>query len=64
MDKFCFIRITVIVTKKYSIIFFLFYSVEIGTQDGTILVDYSKNIITEETMKHLMNLVCLRNEDV
>ena len=34
-------------------------SVQLDTQDGVLLVDYSKNIITEETMKHLMNLVCV-----
>ena len=33
-------------------------SVQLDTQDGVLLVDYSKNIITEETMKLLMNLVC------
>ena len=38
---------------------FLSNSAQIETQDGTILLDYSKNIITEETMKHLMDLVCL-----
>ena len=37
----------------------ILFSAQIDTQDGIILVDYSKNIITEETMKHLMNLVCL-----
>lgn len=37
-----------------------FHSTQIETSDGTILVDYSKNIITEETMKHLMNLVCFK----
>ena len=36
-------------------------SVQLDTQDGVLLVDYSKNIITEETMKHLMNLVCINN---
>lgn len=35
-----------------------YFSVQLDTQDGTLLVDYSKNIITEETMKLLMNLVC------
>ncbi|KAJ7360579.1 hypothetical protein OS493_015687 [Desmophyllum pertusum] len=36
------------------------FSVQLDTQDGVILVDYSKNIITEETMKHLMNLAKAR----
>ncbi|XP_073234153.1 LOW QUALITY PROTEIN: glucose-6-phosphate isomerase-like [Porites lutea] len=36
------------------------FSTQIETPDGTILVDYSKNIITEETMKHLMNLAKAR----
>ncbi|XP_020601411.1 glucose-6-phosphate isomerase-like isoform X2 [Orbicella faveolata] len=35
-------------------------SVQLDTQDGVLLVDYSKNIITEETMKHLMNLAKAR----
>lgn len=39
---------------------FFFHSTQIETSDGTILVDYSKNIITEETMKHLMDLVCFK----
>ena len=38
-----------------------YFSVQLDTQDGTLLVDYSKNIITEETMKLLMNLVCQWN---
>ena len=39
-------------------IFIIILSAQIDTKDGTILVDYSKNIITDETMKLLMNLVC------
>ena len=35
-------------------------SVQLDTQDGVLLVDYSKNIITEETMKYLMNLVRIK----
>lgn len=38
--------------------FIIILSAQIDTKDGTILVDYSKNIITDETMKLLMNLVC------
>jgi len=43
-----------------TVVYFNFHfstSVQLDTQDGILLVDYSKNIITEETMKHLMNLV-------
>ncbi|XP_067053114.1 glucose-6-phosphate isomerase-like [Acropora muricata] len=36
------------------------FSAQIDTKDGTILVDYSKNIITDETMKLLMNLAKAR----
>ena len=48
------------VWSKWAWIFFSICSTQIETPDGTILVDYSKNIITEETMKHLMNLVCFK----
>ncbi|XP_068721298.1 glucose-6-phosphate isomerase-like [Montipora capricornis] len=37
------------------------FSAQIDTQDGVILVDYSKNIITDETMKLLMNFAKARN---
>lgn len=37
------------------------FSAQIDTQDGVILVDYSKNIITDETMKLLMNVAKARN---
>ncbi|XP_074617562.1 glucose-6-phosphate isomerase-like [Acropora palmata] len=36
------------------------FSAQIDTKDGIILVDYSKNIITDETMKLLMNLAKAR----
>lgn len=36
------------------------FSARIDTKDGIILVDYSKNIITDETMKLLMNLAKAR----
>ena len=32
-------------------------SISLEGEDGTILLDYSKNIITKETMKLLFNLV-------
>ena len=32
-------------------------SVQLDTKDGAILLDYSKNIITEDTMSLLMSLV-------
>lgn len=36
----------------------LYCSITLEGEDGTILLDYSKNIITKETMKLLFNLVC------
>lgn len=36
------------------------FSVQLDTRDGTLLVDYSKNIITEETMRLLMSLAKAR----
>ena len=34
------------------------YSTSISTEEGDVLIDYSKNLITEDTMKMLFNLVC------
>lgn len=40
------------------------FSAQIDTKDGIILVDYSKNIITDETMKLLMNLAKARGVEM
>ena len=36
---------------------FLHYSVKIAGKDGELLLDYSKNIITEKTLQLLFQLV-------
>ena len=35
------------------------FSAHLDTPHGSVLVDYSKNIITEETLQLLFNLVCV-----
>ena len=37
----------------------LLNSLNLNTKDGDILLDYSKNLITEEVMKMLVDLVCV-----
>ena len=36
------------------------FSAHLDTPHGSVLVDYSKNIITEETLQLLFNLVCVQ----
>ena len=40
----------------------LYYSEKIKGKDGELLLDYSKNLITEKTLKLLFQLVCLLNQ--
>ena len=44
-----------LILGKYKIM--LFCSSQLETKDGTLLIDYSKNIVTKETMTLLFNLV-------
>lgn len=36
---------------------YLFYSVTLETDDGDLLLDYSKNLVNEEVMKMLFDMV-------
>jgi len=45
--------------KCVSLITYYSFSKTLDTPEGNVLVDYSKNIITEETLPLLFNLVSL-----
>ncbi len=48
-----------VVVMVIASFFLFFYSITFEGEDGNIFLDYSKNIVTKDTMKLLFALVCM-----